>query len=43
MAITNSEEDIDLDVINTNHKTSKSPILLLISQLFSNLGNENNN
>lgn len=42
-AITNSGEDIDLDVMNTNRKTSKPSVSPLPSQLSSNLDNEADN
>lgn len=42
-AITNSGKDIDLDIMNTNRKTSKPSAPLLPLQLSSNTGNKDNN
>lgn len=41
IVITNSKEDINLDVMNINWKTFKSPTLLLSSQSLFDLGNKN--
>ena len=43
VAITNNGEDIDLNIMNMNCKISKLFVLLLISQFFFILSNEDNN